>query len=324
MLSKQHDMNPIVKQLKDAQAMIIANHVRVKIPDVHYNKKYFSIACFESHEPLYIQLHRLVVNTNPVLYDNGCLHLDVCIQEAETNILQALESTIIQKLQKKFKDDIVNIKTTQSSLRLRNVNMKTINAYDDQGQPIDINYDISARDVISLIIHMDKVVSTAYGSYFNYSIIQLRKHSTVTRLKNYALLDIETQSTEKYEKMQKLGVPLNAVCHKMKMDGVSEDVISAFQSRGHLYKLPHATSPPPPPPPPPQLFLQKGHEKSTMSAVFADIRSGKFQLKAALGDHPKKDCKALRNVDVSRKVPTLQEIQNALKNLRRLNKRGNE
>jgi hypothetical protein len=65
----------------------------------------------------------------------------------------------------------------------------------------------------------------------------------------------------------------------------------------------------------------------SMGAVFADIRNGAFALKKAgmnrEGGGKKISDKVLRTIDTSKKVPSLEEIQVALKKLRQISKQTN-
>ena len=157
---------------------------------------------------------------------------------------------------------------------------------------------------------------------------------------------------EKYVKMMRMGIPLGAIHQKMMMDGLHNDHIDQFSNLTKKQK-PNTSLPPPPPPgpppppplgmrmppppppgPPPPLGIFKNvqhlHQRKSVvapdpSAFLADIKNGNFLLKKSQASiEPIKNIgvinKVLRCVDTSRKVPSLDEILTARKNLRSINK----
>ncbi len=123
-----------------------------------------------------------------------------------------------------------------------------------------------------------------------------------------------------YYKMLKLGIPLDAVKHKMIMDNISKEAISKFQE---TLKAKNASSPPPlPPPPPPPLSMMTPSLKTVKpsidpSAFLADIKNGNFTLKRSTNipnSHIKN--RVLRLVDTRLGVPSLAEILNAKQKLK--------
>jgi hypothetical protein len=95
-----------------------------------------------------------------------------------------------------------------------------------------------------------------------------------------------------YDKMKKAGVQVEAIRHKMVMDGLSEDAIKRWASR-----LPGPSPPPPPPPPPPPSHLVHQHHRPLAAPIdLSALLSGKKLLKSvsdsasasALAPAPKK------------------------------------
>lgn len=121
--------------------------------------------------------------------------------------------------------------------------------------------------------------------------------------------------TAKYMRMLAVGVPRNGVEQKMRMDGVDEDTIQILLSSRQCLMGP-PLSPPPPPPPPPVPVASMTSSGGAMAAVFQDIVKGNFNLKKNTKQIDTK--KILKFVDTSKKVPSLEEIQVALKNLRKI------
>ena len=265
--------------------------------------------------PLLLQLNQAVVDKNPSVYDNGYVHVDLCLTEHDHEMIQLIEEEVLRKLSCKYQEQCKNASKTSSILRTRNYSYHSIHSYDDHGNEIQVNEHVTARDRVSVIVQLDKFVSTPFGSYFQYTIAQLKKHS-VCKLPKQAIKDtVSAVDLTKYQQMLKVGIPMDAIRHKMKLDGIPDEMCLQLK-----ITPPTSTIPPPPPPPPPPIKLFSGGG-NPMAALLADIKGGTFALKKA-GDvavRPKKE-KVLKFVDTSKKVPSLDEIQSALKNLRRLSK----
>ena len=159
----------------------------------------------------------------------------------------------------------------------------------------------------------------------NYQILQVKSYVVQLSMSVNVCTSSTSYDVEKYKKMLKIGVPLCGLQQKMMMDGVDHTFINRFTE--DLKKPPPppprlglSTPPPPPPPPPPPAF---GFKSKDMSAVFGDIKNGNFSLKKMVKENAETSSvlsrKILRCVDTSRKVPSLSEIQDALKNLRKIN-----
>jgi hypothetical protein len=134
-----------------------------------------------------------------------------------------------------------------------------------------------------------------------------------------------------YHRMLKVKVPMAAVLNKMRLDGCSEAEIKAFLG-GATSEAPSpvpvcppaaplAPRPPPPPPPPrgglppPAPPPPRAPAPSSL-AFLKQIKNGEFKLKPK-GQHP--PAAALKSVDTSHKVPSLQDILAAKSRLKSRN-----
>lgn len=312
---------------------VVTSDIKIHIeqPLRHYNKDFYYVHVKNGGLlPLYLQVCDVFVKSNPIIYDDGYVTMDVEMSEVMKTCIDKVETCIIKKVMSKYMqgNEVEKLQRTSHHMRLRNFNVQSIQCYDMHKNVISM-HDVAARDVISLIVKVDKFVYTSYVSYIHYSIVQLLKERHA-HVPPYALLPVVTcnadaspisYDVQKYTKMKKLGIPEGALRQKMTMDGVSLADIDAFFSMKHAASPP----PPPPPPPPPLPFGHKPREPSahaSMAQILMDIKNGNFALKKQEQQHQKQSSKAakvLRCVDTSRKVPSLEEIQGALKKLRKIN-----
>jgi hypothetical protein len=126
---------------------------------------------------------------------------------------------------------------------------------------------------------------------------------------------------DKYNKMKSLGVPLEAIEHKMTMDGLNRDCIKYWMD---FTKLVSVQAPPPPPLPPPLPTLltrvNNGAPKPPIAKLgfLKDIMSNNFALKRVQKEH--------HNVNMTKKLknrfgyepPSLDDIVNARSNLKKV------
>lgn len=260
--------------------------------------------------PLIIETDFAFIKYRPIIYDSGYCIIDIQGDDKFINKIEEIEKHVCNRLSKKYSKYIENFQYSKGILRTRTMKIDSVEVYDYNKNKTSINK-LSNGDKVRLLIQIDKYIYNPNKSYLNYKIIQIQMFSICNKLD-----DIYDPS--KYMKMLKLGIPLTAVHHKMKMDGLDESIINGFNGE----KPCGSNFPPPPPklpPPPPPLPIRAGI--NPMSAVLGDIKGGNFLLKKAPPkdelDKAKKD-KILRCVDTSRKVPSLMEIQNALNNLKKI------
>jgi hypothetical protein len=140
-----------------------------------------------------------------------------------------------------------------------------------------------------------------------------------------------------YHRMLKVKVPMEAVLNKMRLDGCSEAEIKTFVHAATAKAPPPAPPPPAPPPPPPSIPGQRlpppppppppprggfppppppPAAAPSALAFLKQIKNGEFKLKPK-GSHA--PATALKFVDTSRKVPSLQDILSAKSRLKSRN-----
>jgi hypothetical protein len=214
------------------------------------------------------------------------------------------------------------------------MNFNTVSFFDKQGSSLN-GMKLCAGDRVCILVTIDKYIYTSHKSYINYQILQVQQYTLNVKMMIPGTdTNIESGSrsiydVEKYRKMLKVGVPLIGVQQKMAMDGVDASFIKTFSlapggipPRG-ITPCGIAPPPPPPPPPPPRIGGGGLAKNIDMTAALNDIKNGNFSLKkmekVKSGEKDLTKLKILRMVDTSRAVPTLAEITDALKNLRRIN-----
>lgn len=308
--------------------------------------------------PFIIQTPFLYVKYRPSVFQSGYMRLDMELCEESIDIISKIEKYIYSRLTKKFKSKLHNFSFSNNVLRVRTMNYNSIEVFDINKCNLDINK-ICNGDKICVILLVDKYIYNEQKSYINYNILQIQKFVVLPSLHQQSnpLHQQCNSSYEKYHKMLRLGIPKIAVRQKMQLDGLSisviDDVLKYLLSQIYTQNTitPNTITPttitpttitpntitqntitpitppiPPPPPPPPPLYkaFNKNIDNSMkMTALFNDINTGNFKLKkahiVAQNEAQKQKNKILKHVDTSRKVPSLEEIQNALKNLRKIN-----
>lgn len=284
-----------------------------------YNKGLSSV-------PFVIQTPFLYIKYRPTIFDSGYVKLDVELCEESKFVLAKIEKYIYDKLTKKYRDKLHNFAFSNNILRIRTMNFKSIQIFDMNKNSLNI-HKLCHGDRICVILLIDKYIYNHHKSYINYNILQIQKFvvdvsTNVIRTANIGFEgeDKDGYDKAKYEKMLSLGIPEIAVRQKMQLDGVVDSNINSFftsKNKGSSC-VPGIPPPPPPPPPPPNLFGTPSFKPPGISALFNDIKNGNFALKKANISEDKRN-KILKHVDTDRKVPSLHEIQNALKNLRKIN-----
>ena len=284
----------------------VIEHIKVVRP-VNVNLNTF-FAIEYKDDPFIIETPYIYVKYRPTIFENGYYKLDLEMSNDLIKYIKDIETYIVMKLSKKYKRYTESFSYSGNILRTRSMSYKSIEFFDKQGVPID-GSKMCVGDRVSLLIYIDKYIYNTYKSYINYQLLQVKTFKMISIKNIEQNLDIE-----KYRKMLKIGVPLCGVKQKMMMDGINNESIEKISR----ILSSQQTGPPPPPPPPPRIpFPAKG--SGDMSAVFGDIRNGNFKLKKFNRNCDFQSSKVLKCVDTSRKVPSLAEIQNALKNLRRIN-----
>ena len=297
--------------------------VKVLRPVAVNSSTYFGISYKDN--PLVIQTPYLYVKYKPIVFENGVYKLDLQLQEESMGILKMIETHIHTKIRKKYPHMTHTFTFSDNVLRTRSMDFNTVQFFDKKGSPLN-GLKLCSGDKVCILVSVDKYIYTSHKSYINYQILQVQQYILNVKMIMESEYDCGGKyDVEKYNKMLKVGVPLIGVQQKMAMDGVDGSYINSFvQSKGRLQPQPNRIPPPPPPPPPPKIGgIAPKNKGMDMNAALNDIKNGNFTLKkmeqVKCFEKDITKSKILRMVDTSRTVPTLSEITDALKNLRRIN-----
>lgn len=328
---------------------VVNENIKVLKPFGKSDNRVFSVKY--NQRPLIFQLNDVHVKYNPLMFESCYMKLDLQLHDDMQESIRGIEEYIYEKIRKKYENCVRGFKYSGDVMRVRTMNYKAIECFDIMKHKIDCSK-VCAGDRICVLVMLDKFVYNTHKSYIHYKILQIQKDDV------YNVPSPIEFEFEKYKKMMSLGIPLQAVKHKMMMDGVDKSVIDAFppprqQTLGSPLPLPRPRPPPPPPvqvglsprppppppppplpPPPPPSFGVLKPAGNAMSAVFNDISSGNFKLKKSnnntcntpstfetKSDENTNKLQAKPKGGISMmgmKVPTLNDIQNALKKLRRI------
>jgi hypothetical protein len=316
---------------------------------------------------LQTSIHYLCYRPSTDVFNNCSIMLQDNPRNPEFHAIEKLESNIIARIQSRypetFKDKVCIplVNTDKQTLRLKNkIDDIVVYTRDNKVHKIGCLYPCDRIKVILRLDHM-WVSKHTYGlcAYILQvltleNVVDLSEPKlSVTKyeLENMGGLSIEAH--ERFSKMLKVGIPIDAVKQKMTLEGYNEFDISRFFSRsktnthttttqtsGKQGVPPPPPGPPPPPPriggpppppmpppkPPPPNMLSNAasHASNAMHQIFSTIRSGAFTLKKVVQEGAKKqeqhNEKALKGVDRTKRVPTLEEIVNAKGKLKKPDK----
>lgn len=132
--------------------------------------------------------------------------------------------TVIQHIMKKLSGHVKGKKfispiRNDVSLRLRNQNRTNVHVFNGTNSRIPLD-DIKRSDKLSVIFHLGPV--TCYNDIVTIclKLLQIKKMSLETCLFPTPNQPQKPSLPEKYQKMLDMGVPLPAIHHRMRMDGV--------------------------------------------------------------------------------------------------------
>lgn len=261
--------------------------------------------------------------------------------------MRALELTIAKAAKVANKAFIPSVSDDGRIWRLRN-KADGLYLFDMNGNAIPDKAILSSLTVpfkVRALVRMDSVWISkfCYGVTFALQQLQiLEHHYDVSTLLMDSPIDSVTpnlppETVDRFRKMLKVGVPAPAVKEKMRLEGHSNSIIdSFFGTSSHVTtnippNVPPAPRPPPPPPHLPPISItnglaaQRGLAKvcCAMGAVLDAIKVGGIKLKTVTAttgtrEDIKKD--VLKAVDITKRVPTLDEILSARGTLKRVEK----
>ena len=268
-----------------------------------------------------------------VLYspEKNELQFDCCNNDVLKRI-ESIRDYIYQKVHKAYpklfenKNHLDKIKTKEYGklLRLKVRNIDEIPIFDQHHKKVDYTLLKSERKIKLLLqLKWFWIWDKYYG--LDYSVIQIKVYIPIQQ----PLFDIDDPEEtkvecpndfEKYEKMLKLKIPLEAVESKMKLDGLETKQIDIFKSKIEIQKQKSSVDT--------KSIIAKNDvkpENKFMGAVnfLSQITLGNFGLrKLVVNEEEEKKQKTLKKmskyVDMSRTVPTLNDIINAKSRLRKI------
>jgi hypothetical protein len=274
-----------------------------------------------NNDPLLIQTPCATLAYQYMLFDNKYFQMDLSINDTLfINMIQKLVSFLLEnKALQQFistlflKNNIQLLSPSLIKLRLQNDNVDSIQVFNASRERILLN-NISKFDQIYAIFQVDKFVICKTNMYFTFKVVQIKKlWLSSGDLANNKCMIIEFDDT-KYKKMLSIGISIDAVEHKMKMDNIPSSHILDFmkqpgqQSRKMLIPPPPPPPPPklPPPPPPPML-----PPSNLMKMAFlGDIKNQNFKLKKIVVSEYEKN--------ENFKPPSLKDILSAKDRLKKL------
>ncbi len=309
--------------------------------DIAYNK-----------EPLLIQTPICTVPYSYSIFDNNAFKIDIvtCVSEF-FSLLEKVHQHIINKINtfnpsmletKQFINYTKEVNDDEIRIRLKNTSTHNILAFDRNSAAIPVS-SIQSLDKVVCLYQLQRVVVQKDLYVFSTCLIQMKRL-------NIGLKTIETcliKTSEvidayggidltKYNKMKHMGIPVEAIEHKMTMDGLKKECIKYWVDFQNL-RLPPPTSalnignpmrPPPPPPLPPKMGALPSNR--SLPAVtgkpefLKDIMSSNFRLKKV--EMTKTEDKIVSKLatkfkdDFGYAPPTLQDILNARTSLRKVSK----
>jgi hypothetical protein len=272
---------------------------------------------------LWIQSPVGIVPYKPSVYQDEYGHIDMIFNNSAKsfmNGLNELEAHASHRIRsKKPYENLMDGKCSvpccqEGKIRFTSTSINDVQLFNSTRQLIGSAKDIKRDCEISVIFQVVgfQILGGKHNRYGLYlRIIQAQIHASIPETDN--------DDAQKYLRMVKMGIPLLAIQQKMAMDGVN---VGTMKQLLPTSRLPPPPPPPRPPPPPPPLMLKSAAAASFKSKdpseFLNDIKNGNFKLRQATSTTAATKA-ILRSVDTSRKVPSLNEIVAARKNLRPIN-----
>lgn len=264
--------------------------LRIKKPYSLYKKQIFEIYYGEQNNILLIQTPECILKGYQIFQDTGQITFDTSFNN---NIFIDALSKVITRIQERLSKRLSNTKfinpLQNQLLRLKSKNTTDIKFFDSNNNIIDITK-LKRDDKLHTIFHIRDIIVYESICTLNFILHQVKKIEIVTPcLFNVPPPEARADTSglppgtdEKYKKMLAMGIPLQAVLHKMKM----EKAIPASKA----LKLP---------------------------AFLNDIAKGPLTLKSK---PLQPNIKLPPTITTNQKVPTLSEILSAKDRLKSTNK----
>jgi hypothetical protein len=282
------------------------------------------------NQPLLLQAPIGHIPYSYSLYDNNSINIDIEYQESSFDeLLTSVVNRILKKVNKfdctmtankKLISPRKSICDSDYRLRLYNASTSQLYIFDSAQKPVSLSA-IATYDKVIALFSITRIVVNKDRIMICTNLHQLQKVDVVAQAVNVdmsqcMIISTSTSTSIKeesescdlstYDKMTKLGIHEDAVRHKMRMDGLPENMIMMWRPgnkgtihngsnlvEGHLTNVPLAAPLPPPPPPPPPLMLPKSNQSSknilksnarasqpaSAHEFLKDISSGNFKLR---------------------------------------------
>ena len=279
---------------------------------ISMNKVYSIIPIQYNDRPLIIQTPMLYIPFSKSNYNTIDISLTNTEDNSDITMFETVIKTIMDKAIRKYKRPFVNplLKDSYYPARLRVNITKSIMCFDYQKKYIGTNIEISPKSYARFIIEIKELWAkkTKYGININLLQLQYFKRDTI-KLEKYSFIDsddeaeVETPSDiniDKYQKMKKNGVPVQAIQNKMVLDGIDPSLLFKPVSVSPVPVSPVSVLPPPN-----MMFL-------------GQIKSGSFGLKKTERNKSPKIIKKNNAFNIN-----INELQNILSNLKKSKKKNN-
>lgn len=265
---------------------IVMKDIKVKRPFTYILPSKMSQTIFRisyKEQPLLFQTPVVVIPYSYSLYDNERFSLDVILFKDDPVFSRLIDSTteyILKKIQKKYPVPSILVEPCifRSRMRFRTNNIDSIMTFDINNRPLDTRC-IQTHDRMLCLFSISRFVVGDSKCYFQLELHQIKRLESLTSVvsKDTCLISSPSctapvsSSLEKYQKMHRFGIPIEAIKQKMILDGLSKVDITHLTSSlsptttGAVLKLPTVPTssmkpmpapPPPPPPLPPKSLLK--------------------------------------------------------------------
>lgn len=291
------------------------------------------------------------------IFDNNAFRLDILCQGSEIyDTLQALSDYVMRKAKRfitvKTVKTLVGAKmlqanSPQSKLTLTNRNVDHIGIFGVRREAIGIE-DIHKFDNVICLFEVRRLVVSGDVVFWQTNLLQIKQCSNNTTcnvrkcmIEERPLTSWDASKFDIYGKMHKLGIHIDAIKHKMKLDGLGDDFFEYWfkhkdgdgEKVSTIAQTPAPMSlnilpprPPPPPPPPPMagktgLTLTKsgGGGGGGPLAFLKDISNGNFALRKIEAKLDTTGIEKVKCADFTEFTPpSLEQIQGALMKLKKI------
>lgn len=273
------------------------------------------------------------------LYDNNSFKLDVICETSNMyKMLNDCCSYIINKIKKYNKDfisnkNVVDLCTNvqdKYKLSLKNKDASNVYAFNSREETISLTT-LHTFDKIICLFELQRLIIKNDKIFWQTNLVQIKKcsHTIQPSFSECLITGLDTNSNQdsnkfgKYTRMFQMKIPVEAIKHKMIMDGLTEIEFKRWSTDLIANNKPKSPPLPPPPPPPlPSLNNLVSKNNSVKSDIKApeflkDISLGNFRLRKTEPNDIKQ--KILSTVNRGYAPPTLDDIRNALSSLKKVN-----